>query len=199
MTNLSSMGTGVAQVDEFPERSLIGPIDAGLHRRFELHALRRPSAIAVVDGSIRFTYRQINDAANRLAHYLKDLGVGREVMVGVCLERSHELIVAILAVLKAGGAYVPLDPDYPAERLGFVLRDSAVAVVITRGGLPDHLGVSAECRIVSLADDRGLIGRYAAEDLKVEVEADGLLYVIYTSGSTGQPKGVMVTHRNVVR
>jgi amino acid adenylation domain-containing protein len=197
MAHPDSIGAGIAQCDAFCESSSIEPLDAGLHRRFELQALRCPAAVAVVEGATRLSYRQVNEAANRLAHYLKDLGVQPEVMVGVYLGRSHELIVAILAVLKAGGAYVPLDPDYPAERLAFQVRDAALSVVITRETFP--VTVSEGCRIVSLNVEHDAIGAHSAEDLTTEVDPESLLYLIYTSGSTGEPKGVMVTHRNVAR
>lgn len=199
MSNVKETGAYIPQTQETGKGSTIEPVGHGIHQRFEWQAFRCPSAIAVVDGAARLTYRELNDSANRLARHLEALGVGPEVMVGICLGRSYELIVTILAVLKTGGAYVPLDPDYPAERLAFMVRDAALSTVIAKQSVPEHLPISDSCRIVSLEAERGVIEGQSSRNLMNPVDPDGLLYVIYTSGSTGQPKGVMVTHRNVVR
>jgi amino acid adenylation domain-containing protein len=148
-------------------------------------------AIAVVAGDQRLTYRQLKHWANGLAHYLRRAGVGPEVCVGICLERSPELLVAILGVLKAGGAYVPLDPAYPKERLALLLGDCRAPLLLTRsplrGRLPNYAGkvVDLDCEEIAPADSSPAVA----------VSPDNLAYVIYTSGSTGQPKGVMMTHR----
>ena len=174
-----------------------GPLT--LHQCFEWQVARSPRAIAVVDGATRLTYTELNDAANRLAQYLTTVGVGPEVMVGICLGRCYELIVAILAVLKAGGAYVPLDPDYPADRLSFMMHDAALPVVITKTSRRQQWTISEHCRVVCLDAERAHIEGQSNQNLTNSSLPTSLLYVIYTSGSTGQPKGVMVTHQNVVR
>ena len=170
-----------------------------IHQCFERQVARSPRAIAVVDGATRLTYTELNDAANRVAHHLITVGVGPDVMVGIGLGRCHELIVAILAVLKAGGAYVPLDPDYPADRLSFMMHDAALPVVITKANRREQLTISDHCRVVYLDAESASIEGQSSRNLTNSANATSLLYVIYTSGSTGQPKGVMVTHQNVVR
>ena len=175
------------------------PPDACIHLLFERQAEQTPGAVAVVFEDASLTYRELNERANRLAHFLLRRGVGPEVCVGLCLERSPELVVSLLAVLKAGGAYVPLDPGYPAERLAFMLADSGVRVVLTqerlRAVLPDDTG--AEVVRVDSAWDQ--IAAESAENPESGAAADSLAYVIYTSGSTGTPKGTLVEHRNVAR
>ncbi|HVE66876.1 MAG TPA: amino acid adenylation domain-containing protein, partial [Thermoanaerobaculia bacterium] len=160
---------------------------------FEEQAARSPEAVAVMDQAVRWTDRQLNASANRLAHHLRRLGVGPEVRVGICTERSVEMIVALLGVLKAGGAYVPLDPTYPKERLAFLLEDSGAAVVVTQERLADALPKGAS-RIVRLDADRDAISRESEQSPATSAGADNLAYVIYTSGSTGRPKGVEILH-----
>ncbi|MEP6914052.1 MAG: amino acid adenylation domain-containing protein [Acidobacteriota bacterium] len=167
-----------------------------IHQCFEAQAERTPDAIAVVAGEDRLTYGDLNARANRLAHHLRTRGVGPETPVGVCLERSATLIVALLAVLKAGGAYVPLDPAYPAERLAFMLRDSLVPVLLTEQRMLGMLAdVSAE--IICL-DDCPEIVLARSDNPSSGATPANLAYVIYTSGSTGRPKGVEVIHQTVV-
>jgi len=165
-----------------------------LHRLFEAVAARRPEAVAVSGEEESLTYRELDRRANRLARHLRDLGVGPEVRVGVCLPRSPELVVALLAVVKAGGAYVPLDPDYPQERLTFLLEDARAPVVVTRSG-----ALASGVRKVLLDVDAEAIARCSPDPLPESASPDHPLYVIHTSGSTGRPKGVVVTHRNVAR
>ena len=171
-----------------------------MHQLFEAQAERTPDSIAVVSGHSSFTYRELNVRANQLAHYLQGLGVGPEVPVGVCLERSAELIVALLGVLKAGGAYVPIDPDYPADRAAFMLEDSCVPVLLTQKRLCETLPALAT-RIVCL-DDHAQIPEGATDERarnpSSSITPENLAYVIYTSGSTGRPKGVQVRHETVV-
>jgi amino acid adenylation domain-containing protein len=161
---------------------------------FEAQAERTPDSIAVICAGERLTYRELNARANQLAHYLRARGVGPETPVGVCLERSATMIVALLAVLKAGGAYVPLDPRYPAERLAFMLEDSRVPVLVTERSLRRMLPAVPSAIVV---DECSAIAAESAANPSRGVTPGNLAYVIYTSGSTGRPKGVEVTHRSV--
>ena len=174
--------------------------DACLHRLFEAQVEKTPEAVAVVFEDEQLTYRELNRRANQLAHHLKKLGVEADVLVGLCVERSLEMVVAIFGVLKAGGAYVPLDPAYPKERLAFMIEDSQARVLLTQSRLLEQLPIQnpkskiQNPTVVCLDTDWESI---AAEDEKnplSPVQAEKLAYVIYTSGSTGRPKGVMIPH-----
>src|SRR6185295_11882564 len=158
-------------------------------------AAARPESVAVSGAGKTLTYADLNSRANRLAHRLRRLGVGPEGRVAVCLERSPELVVALLGVLKSGGAYVPLDPGYPADRLAWVLEDSRAAVVITQSSLIPALPAHG-ARTIAL-DEVDLAGESAANPAP-QADPDSPAYVIYTSGSTGRPKGVVVRQRGVV-
>ncbi|HEU4562176.1 MAG TPA: amino acid adenylation domain-containing protein, partial [Longimicrobium sp.] len=174
------------------------PADRCIHELFEAQAERTPAAVAVCFKEESLTYGELNERANRLAHHLRRRGVGPEVRVGICLERSLEMVVSVLAVLKAGGAYVPLDPGLPAERLAYMLDDSGVPLVLMQTALRE--AVPARDGIEVLAVD-ALAERLAAESAENPAGGagpDSLAYVIYTSGSTGRPKGVMNVHRGVV-
>ena len=168
----------------------------GIAQLFEAQVERTPEAIALVFEGEQLTYRELNARVNRLAHSLRKLDVGLEVAVGVCLERSLEVVISLLAILKAGGVYLPLDPAYPKQRLGFMLEDSNAQVLLTQErliqGLPDH-----RARVICLDSDDESISRESAENLTSSVEPENLAYIIYTSGSTGQPKGVLVSHGSI--
>ncbi|HEU4556752.1 MAG TPA: condensation domain-containing protein, partial [Longimicrobium sp.] len=174
------------------------PADRCIHELFQAQAARTPGAVAVHFEEESLTCAELNAGANQLAHYLRRRGVGPEVRVGICLERSLEMVVGILAVLKAGGAYVPLDPGYPAERLAFILADSATPVLLTRETLRGALPVRDGVEVVSLDGAAEEIAAESAENPRSGAGPDSLAYVIYTSGSTGRPKGVMNQHRGVV-
>jgi amino acid adenylation domain-containing protein len=170
------------------------PRDKCFHQLFEAQVERTPDAVAVVLENEHSTYRELNIKANQLAHYLQELGVGPEVLVGLCVERSLEMMVGLLGILKAGGAYVPLDPAYPQERLAFMLQDAQVAVLLTQEQLLKRLPKHT-AKVICL--DRGweAIAQQSAENLAGSITGESLAYVLYTSGSTGKPKGVLGTHR----
>ncbi len=170
--------------------------DSTLHALFEAQVSRTPESIALVCDDERLSYAELNERANRLAHYLQASGVGTEALVGLCVERSIEMVVGILAILKAGGAYVPLDPAYPQERLAFMLRDANIQVLLTQEKLLEKLPVDAGT-VLCIDRDWPLIAQYSADKPPCSTTADNLIYVIYTSGSTGQPKGTLLTHRNL--
>lgn len=173
------------------------PRDATIHQLFEAQAARTPDAVAASFENRRLTYAQLNRRANRLAVHLRSLGVGPDAMVGIHLERSENLVTAILAVLKAGGAYLPLDPNYPAERIAFMIDDAEAPVIITENEtiarLPSH-----KAQVVNIDADSPVVARNPADNSRSTSAAENLAYVIYTSGSTGKPKGVMIEHRQAV-
>ncbi|WP_370640379.1 amino acid adenylation domain-containing protein, partial [Myxococcus sp. XM-1-1-1] len=173
------------------------PSDGTLVERFEAQVDRSPDAIAVTFESTRLTYRELDGRANRLAQVLLRHGVGPDVLVGVCLERGLELVVALLGILKAGGAYLPLDPSYPRENLAFMLEDAQAPVLITQSSLEDRIPAQGSAAVIRMDTDADVSGS-APRPPRCNAPSD-LAYVIYTSGSTGRPKGVMVRHDNVVR
>jgi amino acid adenylation domain-containing protein/non-ribosomal peptide synthase protein (TIGR01720 family)/FkbM family methyltransferase len=186
---LTAVSTPLA-IAETPPRSIVA--------RFESAVARTPHAIAAVCDDVRLSYAELNARANQLACELVRAGVGPESKVALYLERSVDTVVAILATVKAGGAYVPLELSYPAERLAFMLSDSAPAVVLTQASLRAQLPSSAGT-VLCLDSDWPQIAAHAGDNLAIPVQPSQLAYVIYTSGSTGRPKGVLVTHDNVCR
>ncbi|MCA2718480.1 non-ribosomal peptide synthetase [Microcystis sp. M169S2] len=168
-----------------------------IHQLFEAQVERTPDAIAVVFEEQSLTYTELNHQANQLAHYLRTLGVGAEVLVGISLERSLEMIIGLLAILKAGGAYLPLAPDYPTERLLFMLEDSQASFLITHSSLLAKLP-PYQATLICLDEIEEQIAQYCQDNLQNGLTVSNLANVIYTSGSTGKPKGVMVEHRGLV-
>jgi amino acid adenylation domain-containing protein len=172
------------------------PKDVCIHQLFEAQVQQTPNAVALVFQNQQLTYHELNIRANLLAHHLQALGVKPEVLVGICVERSLEMVVGLLGILKAGGAYVPLDPDYPSDRLAYMLADSQVPVLLTQeklmSGLSEH-----QARMVCLDRDWGVTLTESEENPVSGVKPENLAYVIYTSGSTGKPKGVLVTHQGL--
>ncbi|KAB8332381.1 amino acid adenylation domain-containing protein [Scytonema tolypothrichoides VB-61278] len=172
------------------------PQDKCIHQWFEEQVERTPDAVAVVFQNQQLTYGELNDRANQLAHYLQTFGVGPEVLVGICVERSLEMVVGLLGILKAGGAYVPLDPTYPSERLGYMLQDALVQVLLTKAQLVESLP-KHNARVVCLDTSARAIALLSESNPISGVTSDNLAYVIYTSGSTGKPKGAMNTHLGI--
>jgi amino acid adenylation domain-containing protein/FkbM family methyltransferase len=172
-----------------------GPVRC-LHQLFEAQVESTPDGIALVSEGEGVTYRELNERGNRLAHYLRERGVGAERLVGVLMERSVEMVVSLLGVLKAGGAYVPLDASYPRQRLRYMLEDCGARVVLTQDKLLDVASMGAGVKVLSVDRERDEIERESESNPKSEVCAGNLAYVIYTSGSTGKPKGVAVEHHS---
>jgi amino acid adenylation domain-containing protein len=169
-----------------------------IHQLFESQAARTPNAVAAIYEKDALTYAQLNARANQLAHYLRKLGVGPDVLVGMYMDRSLDMVAAILGIVKAGGAYLPLDPAYPSDRLAFMLDDSKPPVLLTQERMrKDVLQCGAE--VVCVDGERDMIARENDQNPASEVRSDNLAYVIYTSGSTGKPKGALITHNNVAR
>ncbi|MCV3216971.1 amino acid adenylation domain-containing protein [Plectonema radiosum NIES-515] len=171
------------------------PVDKCIHQLFEEQVEHTPDAIAVVYEDQQLTYSELNDRANQLAHYLRTIGVELEVLVGICVDRSLEMIVGLLGILKAGGTYVPLDPTYPSERLAFMLADARVRVLLTQQRLVE--GLAEHQAVVVLDTDWNVIAQQSKENPASGVKPENLIYMIYTSGSTGKPKGAMNTHAGI--
>lgn len=173
------------------------PSNLCLHNLFEDQVKKTPQAIAVCFENRKLTYADLNSKANQVAHYLIKVGVRHETLVGISLERSLEMLVALLGILKAGGCYVPLDPAYPKDRLAFMLEDSQLKLLVTEKQLievlPGHTG-----QTVLLDEQWSLIAKESEIDPAIDVRPNNLAYILYTSGSTGKPKGVQIEHRSVV-
>jgi amino acid adenylation domain-containing protein len=173
------------------------PEDQCFQQLFAQQVAQRPQAVAVVFENESVSYRKLDTRANQLAHYLQRQGIGPDIRVGLCLDRSIEMIVAVLGIFKAGGAYVPLDPNYPQERLAFLAKDADLQVILTQEKFQEHLSPLGVEQIF-LDADWPVIAQEEASTPASEARADSLAYVIYTSGSTGRPKGVEVEHRQVL-
>jgi len=169
------------------------PKNQCIHQLFEAQVERSPDAIAVVFEDQQLTYQELNQRANQLAHHLRRLGTGPEVLVGICMERSLSMVIGLLGILKADGAYVPLDPSYPQERLAFILQEAQVSVLLTQAqlveGMPQH-----KAKVVCLDTDSLLIAQQSRENPVSHITTHNLAYVIYTSGTQGKPKGVQIPH-----
>lgn len=173
------------------------PINRCIHQLFEEQVEKIPQALAVVYENQQLTYQELNQQANKIAHYLQRFGVKLDVPVGICVERSLAAVIAILGTLKAGGVCVPLDPTYPPERLAFMLNDSQTPVVLTQTHLQSLFNGNLAHRLIVLDEDGDEISKESESNLQVEVAADNLAYIIYTSGSTGTPKGTLVPQRSL--
>ena len=174
------------------------PQDKSVHELFEAQVKDTPDAVAVTFEDQQLTYAELDARANQLAHHLKNLGVKPDQLVGICLDRSFEMVIGILGILKAGGAYLPLDPKYPPDRLAFMLTDAQVNVIVAHSDLASQLPVQ-DMTIVYLDRDSEALNRESPEKPAVSLLPENLAYVIYTSGSTGKPKGTAISHANVTR
>ncbi|MDA2093664.1 amino acid adenylation domain-containing protein [Bacillus cereus] len=184
---------------EFNNPKLDVPPQVTIHEMFERQAMIYPNAIAVTYEKEKITYKELNERANQLAHYLQKKGVGPDTLVGLCVERSLEMIVGILGILKAGGAYVPLDPTYPEQRLQYILEDASIQLFVTQESLKELNWLPENVESICLDRDQDEIGKESKTLPVSSVGPQNLAYVIYTSGSTGNPKGVMIEHHNVIR
>jgi amino acid adenylation domain-containing protein len=173
------------------------PFERCLHHLFEAQVARTPEAVAVVQEHYELSYRELNERANQLAHYLARQGIGPDALVGLGMERSLEMVVAMLAIFKAGGAYVPLDPTYPAERLAFMVDDAKMSLLLTQPHLVARIPAK-QAKVICLSSDWRVFDRENKENPSSNVTAENLAYVMYTSGSTGKPKGVMIPHKGLV-
>jgi amino acid adenylation domain-containing protein len=182
---------------EWNDTQVSYPQDQCIHQLFEQQVERTPDAIAVVFEGTKLTYRELNNRANQLAHYLQSLGVKPDSLVGISVNRSLEMVIGLLAILKAGGAYVPLDPSYPADRVAYILSNSEANCLLTTSDLLATLP-QEETRFICLDTEWAVISQQPESNPDSEVKPDNLSYVIFTSGSTGKPKGVQICHQSLV-
>jgi non-ribosomal peptide synthetase component F len=173
------------------------PQNTCIHQLFEAQVAKTPHKVAVSFEGKQLTYQQLNQRANQLAHHLLSLNVKPEVMVGLCLERSLDLAIGLLAILKAGGSYVPLDPAYPCDRLVFMIEDSQIPVLITQQQLLAQFP-TYQSKVVVIDSDEHLFAEASDQNPHSNITTENLAYTIYTSGSTGKPKGVQINHKAVV-
>ncbi|MBD2494910.1 non-ribosomal peptide synthetase [Nostoc sp. FACHB-280] len=182
---------------EWNDTAVAYPQHLCIHELFEQQVTKTPDAVAVEFANQQLTYQELNTKANQLAHYLRSLGVKPEVLVGICVERSLDMIIGLLAILKAGGAYIPLDPNYPSERIAYILEDTQAPVLLTQTALLAVMPLH-QAKVICLDTDWHNISQHSQENLVTDVTPENLAYIIYTSGSTGKPKGVMIQHASTV-
>lgn len=165
-----------------------------IHQLFEFQCEKNANKVAVICDEQELTYKKLNEKANQLAHYLISQGVKNNALIGVCLERSLDILIATLGILKAGACYIPLDPEYPQDRIQYMLENSAATLVVTQSSVLTRMQLPEISKPVQVDIDKDLISSQPVNNPRVEISADDLAYIIYTSGSTGKPKGVMVPH-----
>ncbi|MFH7013662.1 non-ribosomal peptide synthase/polyketide synthase [Flavobacterium sp. FlaQc-52] len=197
--NILSKGEEHQLLDIFNNVAVAYPKDKTIVTLFEEQVKNTPDAIAVVYEGAKLSYKELNEKSNQLGSYLREQGVQPDTLVGICVERGLEMLVGILGILKSGGAYVPIDPDYPEDRIAYMIGDAGINLVLSSAASHKVLEEYADINVVLLDTDWNKISNYLTENLSVVVAPDHLAYVIYTSGSTGNPKGVLITHSNVVR
>jgi amino acid adenylation domain-containing protein len=190
LTDLAQQQAWNATKQQFPQ-------DLCIPQLVEQQAMATPEAPAVVMGDQQLTYKALNQQANQLAHALKTSGVGPDTLVGICLERSITLVIGMLAILKAGGAYVPIDPTYPKERISFMLKDTAISVLVTKQSIAGNLPAEG-IKMIFLDSDAAVLAQESQTNPPCTITSDTIAYVIYTSGSTGRPKGVQILHRSML-
>ncbi|HSU49336.1 MAG TPA: amino acid adenylation domain-containing protein, partial [Segetibacter sp.] len=187
-------------LNEFNKPINAPPQQNGLVDLFEEQALARPENIALVAGGRSLSYGEVNERANRLAHFLISQNVGTETIVPICIDRSFEMMIGVLAVLKSGAAYVPVDPDYPIERIGFMLTDTNARVVLSTAVHVNKLqNISERFKIIALDSEWPIIEKYPSSNTKTAITGKDTAYVLYTSGSTGKPKGVQIQHLSIAQ
>jgi non-ribosomal peptide synthetase component F len=169
-----------------------------IHRIFETQVLQQNHATAIIYKDKQLSYYELNRRANQLAHYLQKLGVKPDVPVGICVERSLEMVIGLLGILKAGGAYLPLDPIYPPERLAFMLEDVQAPIILTQQQWEHKFPAHLTPKLVDIDLDWEIISQESQENPSSEVSPENLAYIIYTSGSTGKPKGTEIPHRSII-
>lgn len=173
------------------------PLQHCVHQLFEQQVIKTPEAIAVVFQEEKLTYQQLNESANQLAHYLQKIGVNSETLIGICLERSLKMAIAILAVLKVGGVCVPLDPNYPQERLNYILKDTQIKILLTQKNCQSVLNGELIPHSILLDEKWSEITLEHKQNLDNKVTLENLAYLVYSSGSTGVPKGIMIVHQSL--
>ena len=181
---------------EWNETAASYPDHLCVHQWFEEEVQKHPHAIALEMGDTRQSYDELNRQANQIAHYLRRLNVGPEVLVGVCMERSPEIVAAVLGILKAGGAFVPIDPVYPVERIRYMIEDSALQILLTKQSLVERLPATGAI-VINIDTQREVIGKESERDPVLFADPSNAAYAIYTSGSTGKPKGALLQHRGL--
>ena len=183
-------------LNDFNNTKVDYPREKCIHHLFEDQVAKAPDNVAIVFETSQLTYSELNEKSNQLAHYLQERGVKPETLVGICVDRSLEMIIGLLGILKAGGAYVPIDPAYPEDRISYMLDDAGCGIVLTQ----EHIGlVQAGTEVIYLDSDWDNIGNSPTSNVISGVKSDNLAYVIYTSGSTGKPKGTLIEHKSVIR
>ncbi|WP_432328225.1 condensation domain-containing protein [Mucilaginibacter sp. P25] len=186
-------------VEEFNSTATVYPSDVTVVDLFESQVLLSGSSVAVVYEGESLSYSELDARSNALGHYLRSRGVREDTLVGICIDRSLEMIVGLLGILKAGGAYVPIDPDYPQDRIAYMLEDTGSRLLLSSSRVSAGLSMVTEAEVVELDRDWAKIASYGSLPVERSLQPTHLAYVIYTSGSTGTPKGVMVEHRSIVR